>query len=160
MKRRGHKFLWGTGAVLVLGAVGLLADINPSTMPVGSVIKGFVMPQRNAQGDLQANITGDAANVVSPNRIVITGLKVQLYDAAGTVVTTTITSPQCDFWQLERRLSGHSGVLIVRPESRITADNVDWDFKTQTAVLHKNVRVVLPQFAVGNPPAPSPALAP
>jgi hypothetical protein len=152
-------------ALLALGGTALVAQINPSTMPVGSVVKGFVMPQRNAQGDLQSNITGETATIVSPNRTVITGLKVEMYDAAGKTITTTITAPQCDFWPLERRLSGHHGVVIDRPEAHITAEDVDWDFKTQTAVLHKNVHVVLSRFAVGKPaasastPTPAPAAA-
>jgi hypothetical protein len=134
-----------------------------NAMPLGSVIKDFVMPQRNAAGDLTANVTGAEANVVSLNRTLITGLKVELYDDGK--VTTTITAPTCDYWTVEKRLSGHDGVLIEKPEARITAAAVDWDFKSQVAILHRNVRVVLPKFAVGAPPAAkaaqaSPAAAP
>lgn len=142
-------------AALVLLSASLHADTSITGMPLGSVIKGFVMPQRDAAGVLQANITGDQATIVSLNRTQILGLKVELYE--NDKVATTITSPRCDYWTLERRLNSHDGVLLVRPEARISADAIDWDFKTETAVLHRNVRVVLPQFTVGAPATPPPA---
>jgi len=133
------------------GVSRLSAQMNG--MPLGSVVKNFVMPQRDAQGDLQANITGDQATIVSYNRTQIINLKVELYDSGGQTVTTTVTSPRCDYWTLERRLSSSDGVLVVRPESRITADAIEWDFKTQIAVLHNNVKVVLPKFTIGGTPS-------
>lgn len=127
-----------------------------NSMPLGSVVKGFVMPQRGPTGDLQSTLNGEEARVLSPDRIVITGLKVDLYEAGGTRVGTVITAPRCDFWTVERRLSGHEGVEIERPDARITADAVDWDLKTQVALLHQRVRVVLPKISLGTPtPAPS-----
>jgi len=154
-KHRRFRLSWALLAVgLGLGFVGvsrLCAQM--SGMPLGSVVKNFVMPQRDAQGDLQANITGDQATIVSYNRTQIVNLKVDLYDSSGQNVTTTVTSPRCDYWTLERRLSGSDGVLIVRPESRITADAIEWDFKTQVAVLHSNVKVVLPKFTIGGTPS-------
>jgi len=141
--------------VLVLAGLALVSPLlaQMSSMPLGSVIRNFVMPQRDAQGDLQSNITGDQATIVSYNRTQILNLKVDLYDSTGQNVTSTITSPRCDYWTLEHRLSSKDGVLVVRPESKISADAVEWDFKTQVAVLHGNVKVVLPKFTVGAPPA-------
>ena len=146
--------------LLLVGGLGLLGPFGISRlsaqmngMPLGSVVRNFVMPQRDAQGDLQANITGDQATIVSYNRTQIINLKVELYDSSGQNVTTTVTSPRCDYWTLERRLSSSDGVLLVRPESRITADAVEWDFKTQIAVLHSNVKVVLPKFTIGGTPS-------
>jgi hypothetical protein len=154
------RFLSGVllAAVFFVGVSSLSAQQQMSSMPLGSVVKGFVMPQRNAAGDLVANITGAQANVVSLNRTQITGLKVEMYEDGK--VSTTITAPACDYWTLEKRISGHDGVLVEKADVRITAAAIDWDFKTQTAVLHRNVRVVLPQFTVGAPtakPAPAPA---
>jgi len=150
-------------AAFFAGISSLSAQQQMSSMPLGSVVKGFVMPQRNAAGDLVANVTGAQANVVSLNRTQITGLKVEMYEDGK--VSTTITAPACDYWTLEKRISGHDGVLVEKADVRITAAAIDWDFKTQTAVLHRDVRVVLPKFTVGAPipasakPAAAPAAA-
>jgi hypothetical protein len=170
MRRRVLKtsigLLLGVAGFVLAAAAPLRAETAVSGMPLGSIIKGFDRPQRNATGDLEAMLHGDQATVVSLNRIQITGLRIDLYEKEK--VATTITSPLCDFWNLENRLSSHDGVLLVRPEARISADAIDWDFKTQVALLRKNVKVVLPKFTVGSmastaasaPSAPVPAAAP
>jgi hypothetical protein len=133
---------------LLLGCPLLRADM--SSVPLGSTIRGFVMPQRNEQGEMQANITGDTATAVSVNRTTITGLKIELYD--GKEVGTTITSPKSDLWNEENRLSTRSGVLIKRENMTITAQTMEWELKEQRAVLRQQVRVVIDKLDFGAKP--------
>ncbi|WP_093285050.1 hypothetical protein [Verrucomicrobium sp. GAS474] len=141
----------------MLGGIVLLAPASPlraqqiGAMPLGSEIKGFSMPQRNTAGEMEANIAGETAKAVSISRTAIQGLHVDLYSDGK--VASVITAPKCDFWNLERRLSGSSGVAIQRADLQIRADSFDWDFKTQTALLRNNVHVGLGKFIVGVPAA-------
>ena len=124
-------------------------------MPLGAEIKGFSMPQRNTAGEMEANIAGETAKAVSISRTAIQGLHVDLYSDGK--ISSVITAPKCDFWNLERRISGGAGVQIQRADLQIRADSFDWDFKTQTALLRNNVRVDLGKFVIGAPaPAPTP----
>ncbi|HEY8966946.1 MAG TPA: hypothetical protein VIM58_10905, partial [Candidatus Methylacidiphilales bacterium] len=153
MRRRARNI------VLVLAAFFLAAPLlraqqQIGAMPLGSEIKGFSMPQRNTAGEMEANIAGDTAKAVSVNRTAITGLRVDLYSDGK--IASVITAPQCDFWNLERRLSGGTGVEVKRADVTIRADSFDWDFKTQTAFLRNHVRVDLGKFVVG-PPQSSPS---
>ena len=135
--------------LLFLGCSCLLADM--SAIPLGATIKGFVMPQRNEQGEMQANITGDTAKAVSVNRTEIEGLKIELYD--GKEIGTVITSPKSDLWVQENRLSTRNGVLIKRGDMIISALSMEWELKEQRAVLRRQVRVEVQKFDFGAPPS-------
>ena len=152
MRRRTFSIglgLLASGALVLLAVFPSSAQQGMGAMPLGSEIRGFSMPQRNGAGQLEANIAGETATAVSISRTAIRGLHVDLYD--GGKVASVITAPQCDFWNLERRLSGSGGVQIQRADVRITADAFDWDFKTQSALLRNHVRVGLGKFIVGAP---------
>jgi hypothetical protein len=131
--------------LLLLSLLSSQAQVTPA--PLGSTVKGFVLPQRNAEGKLEANITGDTAKVVSVNRTEIYGLKIQLYE--GDTVMTTITAPRSDLWTLENRLTGRDGVRVERGDLEITAQMVEWEPKQQRAILRKEVRVVIKEMDFG-----------
>jgi hypothetical protein len=131
-------------------AIVPLLQSQVAPVPLGSTIKGFVLPQRNAEGELSANITGETAKAVSINRTEITGLKIDLYE--GKEIGTVITSPKSDLWNEENRLSTRSGVLIKRGDMTISAEAMEWELKEQRAVLRKQVRVVIDKFDFGATP--------
>ncbi len=132
---------------VVLSSCLLKADL--SSLPLGATIKGFVLPQRNAQGEMQATIKGDTAKAVSMNRTEITGLTIEIYD--GKDIGTVITSDKADLWNEDNRLSTRSGVIIKRGDMQISSRSMEWELKEQRAVLREQVRVVIEKLDFGVP---------
>ncbi|KIE58379.1 hypothetical protein A946_07800 [Methylacidiphilum kamchatkense Kam1] len=124
---------------------GLFAD-SPS-LPLGAVIKNFILPQRNAEGKLQATIHGEEAVAVSVNRIEIRKMKIELFD--NDRVTTTILSPRCDFWKLDNRLSTKNGAEIERKDLKLTSNIMDWEIDNRKGIFRENVRMVLYKLPLG-----------
>jgi hypothetical protein len=125
---------------------------------IGSIVKGFSVPQHNDSGELVSKIGGTQADTVSPNRAVIKELVMEFYNKG--TVTMKITSPKCDYWFLQSRLNTRDGVTIERDNMVITAQNFQWEEKEKKGVLQKNVSVTLKDFSLSNPnPSTSPSLS-
>jgi hypothetical protein len=135
---------------LLFSALGALYLLAQSSTPVGTVIKGFTLPQRSEKGDPIANISGDQARVVTLNRTEITNLRVELFDDGKP--STFITSSQCDLWRQENRLTTKSGVEIKREGMILEAGSMDWLYKERRGVMRNGVKVVLNNFQLGAKP--------
>jgi hypothetical protein len=140
MKRPLPKLIW----IAFLVTPWAIAQVATQ---VGSVVKGFTLPQHNEAGELEARISGDEATTVSPNRTIIKSLKLELFEGGKSV--TTILSPKCDFWYLQGRLNTREGVIIDRKEMEITAKTMEWEFKEKRGTLQKEVRVVIRDLDLG-----------
>lgn len=116
---------------------------------IGSIVKGFSIPQHNESGELVSKIAGTEANTVSPNRAVIKELVMEFYNQG--VVSMKVTSPQSDYWFLQSRLNTREGVTIERENMIITAQMFQWEEKEKKGVLQKNVSVVLKNFNLSTP---------
>ncbi|ACD83008.1 hypothetical protein [Candidatus Methylacidiphilum infernorum] len=119
---------------------------SPS-LPLGAVVKNFVLPQRNANGKLQATIQGEEAVAVSVNRIEIRKMKIELFD--NDQPTTTILSPRCDLWKLDNRLSTKNGAEIERKDLKLTSKIMDWEIDNRKGIFRENVRMVLYSLPLG-----------
>ncbi|QSR85147.1 hypothetical protein [Methylacidimicrobium sp. B4] len=124
-------------------------EADSASIPLGSVVKEFRLPQRNSQGELDGVITGREARAISVNRTEIIDMKIDLYDQGK--VGTTILSPRCDLWKLENRLSTQSGAVIERPDLRLTSQIMDWEVGEHRGVFRQNVRVVLFHLPLAKP---------
>lgn len=125
---------------------------------IGSVVKGFSIPQHNESGELVSKIGGSEANTVSPNRAVIKELTMEFYNKGA--VTMKITSPKSDYWFLQNRLNTREGVIIERENMTISAQVFQWDEKEKKGVLQKNVSVVLKNFDLATPVTPPSSTTP
>ena len=121
-----------------LAASSLAQD---SHFAIGSIIKQFELPQRDADGKLQSTIFGKEAVVMSQNRIRVRDLHIDIMRDAN--IGTKLSSPESDFWSEEKRLTTNSGVTVVQPEFTLTAENMDWDLKNSRGVFTKRVRVAI-----------------
>ena len=74
---RLFKHYRGLALVFLLAGSGLL--IAQSDFAIGSIIKGFELPQRDKEGNLQLKIFGKEALVMSKNRIRVHGLTIDIY---------------------------------------------------------------------------------
>lgn len=125
------------------------AAADSAAIPLGSVVKEFRLPQRNAQGGLDGVISGREARAISVNRTEIMDMKIELYDQGK--IGTTILSPRCDLWKLEDRLSTQSGAVVERPDLRLTSQIMDWEVGAHRGVFRQNVRVILFHLPLGKP---------
>ncbi|VVM07886.1 hypothetical protein [Methylacidimicrobium tartarophylax] len=125
------------------------ARADSASIPLGSVVKEFRLPQRNTQGALDGMITGREAHAISVNRTEILDMKIELYDQGK--ISTTILSPRCDLWKLEDRLSTQSGAVVERPDLRLTSQIMDWEVREHRGVFRQNVRVVLYHLPLAKP---------
>lgn len=125
-------------------AVALCASLAlaQTDLTVGSIIRNFEKPERDADGNLKFKLHGREATVISQNRIQIRGIQIDLYEKGASV--TQVTSDVSDYWMMENKLTTDQGVKITRPGLEITAQSMDWDLKEIQGILKGNVRVVLP----------------
>lgn len=117
-------------------AVWAVADAE---FAIGSIVKKFELPQRDADGKLTLRIFGQEATVISANRIKVDGLKIDIFsdDQAETV----ITSPTSDYWRKEGRLTTEGGVEVQHPNFKLTADEMNWELTPSRGNFKNNVRL-------------------
>ncbi|MFQ3670507.1 MAG: hypothetical protein SNJ84_03520 [Verrucomicrobiia bacterium] len=140
MKLRNQGSAWAAW-----GFLGWVACLSPafgqSDFAIGSVIRGFELPKRNAEGEMQFKITGDKAVIMTPNRTELHDLKIDIYKEGK--VNLTVRSPRSDYWRMENRLTTEHGVEIVWPGLTVTAKAMEWDLNQTKGVLRQEVRVVI-----------------
>ncbi|GAB4249047.1 MAG: hypothetical protein OHK005_15730 [Candidatus Methylacidiphilales bacterium] len=129
------------GCVMALGWMGVEATFGQSDFAVGSVIRGFELPKRDADGVMQFKITGDKAIIMTPNRTEVHDLRIDIFKEGK--VNLTVRSPKSDYWRMENRLTTEHGVEIVWPGLVVTARGMEWDLNRTRGVLRDNVRVVI-----------------
>jgi len=130
-------------AVLLLSILGAAWVTAQTNFAVGSIIKGFEMPQRDKEGNLQTKIFGREATVMSQNRIRVRALTIDIY--SGGNVSTKLTSDESDYWRAEGRLTTSSGVKVVQPSFVLTAKNMDWDLQNSNGSFKDQVKLVITQ---------------
>jgi hypothetical protein len=120
---------------------------------IGSVIKDFVLPQRDAEGQMKLQICGEQATIISANRIKVEKLRIEIFQSGKPEVQ--ITSPESDFWKLENRLTTTRGVTITHPALTLQAQRMDWELDQNRGLFQGGVTVQLQKSEVL---APNPAL--
>jgi hypothetical protein len=125
---------------LVLLAATTLIQ-SQSQFAVGSIIRGFELPQTDKDGNPLLRITGEEATVISENRIQIKGLSVELFDKNSK--GARFVSKESDFWPLEQKLTTDKGIQILYPGVEMSSDLLEWNLAESKGVLSKKVRVVL-----------------
>jgi hypothetical protein len=124
----------------VLASGGVM--LAQSDFAVGSIIRGFDFPSRDAKtGKMQYRITGDKAIVMTANRIEVHKLKIEIFN--DDKVGTTIQSPVSDYWRLESRRTSNVGVEILWPGASATSKQMEWDLPKSKGVLRGNVVVTI-----------------
>jgi hypothetical protein len=145
---------WVIGLIWMTGAAWAPAE-DPQTKapgPVGQTIKGFVLDQRDPEtGELKATLKGESAKVLTANRTEITNMTISLIEE--NKVGLSITSPKCNFWHTESRLSTNNSVRVVRDDLEIEAQNMEWEYKERRGVLRNKVKVTLKGLDLGSPAA-------
>jgi hypothetical protein len=138
--RRFRPQLLACAGFLALAAAGPL--YGQAEFVVGSIIKNFELPQTDkATGQLKMKILGKEAIVMSPNRIQLRKLEIDLYKKGA--VETRIFSEQSDYWHQEKRLTSDAPVKVEHPRLEVTANSMSWDLNSSTGTFKDKVRVVI-----------------
>ena len=127
-------------SALLVGSGLLFAQTD---FAIGSIIKGFELPQRDKEGNMQLKIFGKEALVMSKNRIRVHGLSIDIYSAGK--ASTKMTSDESDYWSEEKRLTTDSNVQVDHPSFILTSKSMDWDLQGSRGIFKNNVKVVIKQ---------------
>ena len=128
------------GVLLLCGSLSFCVA-QDSQFSIGSIIRGFELPQTDADGNVKSKIRGDEALIISANEIRIKGLTIELFNEgqAGTV----ITAPECVFWKMENKLTTDHLIKIKRQGMTLTAKGMDWHLADSRGNFRNQVRVVV-----------------
>ncbi len=140
------RFLLLAGTALLLCTPSVPAQ---NEFAVGSIIRGFELPQRDAGGELKQLVFGEEATVITRNRIRIDGLRIDVFE--NQEPRTRIQSPQADYWDQEKRLTTSSGVRIQHPSFVLEAKQMDWELEGNRGMFQENVRVTLTRPDISQP---------
>ncbi|MEM9399024.1 MAG: hypothetical protein AAF984_02340 [Verrucomicrobiota bacterium] len=130
-------------SICILALLSMSYVFAQTEFEIGSIIRGFEMPQHDENGVLKLKVIGREATVMTMNRIKVRGLKIELYDNDETIME--VTSKQSDFWRIENRLTTSHGVNIKRAGLNVEAENMDWNLTENRGHLQGKVKVTLTQ---------------
>lgn len=111
--------------------------------PIGTIIRGFDLPQTNEEGKISSRIRGEEAMVMSANQILIRKLEIEVYENGSDKPTTTILSPECFYWRMENKLTTDNNIEVRRPGMTVTAKAMEWDIKQSKGTFRRNIKVIV-----------------
>lgn len=131
--------------LLILAALFLavgLCHAEPQ-FPVGTIIRGFDLPQTNKEGKISSRIRGAEAMIMSANQILVRKLEIEVYENNSSEPTTRILSPECFYWRMENKLTTDHNIEVHHPGMTITAKAMEWNVKQSRGTFRQNVKVVI-----------------
>ena len=128
----------------------------------GQTVKGFRLPEYDADGKLKQQLYGQTATFLADGIIQLTGLKIELFRKGE--VTARIYSSLCAYDPQRKRAASPQHIRVVTEKAVLTGDGFAWNGETEQFQIFRNARVVLdgsmdkksllaPQPAAGAAPA-------
>ena len=132
----------------------------------GQTVKGFRLPEYDADGKLKQQLYGQTATFLADGIIQLTGLKIELFRKGE--VTARIYSSLCAYDPERKRAASKQHIRVVTEKAVLTGDGFAWNGETEQFQIFQNAKVVLdgqmdkksllaPQNAAGAAPAGKPA---
>lgn len=127
----------------VTGALVLAAGVAAAQtkFAIGSIIRGFELPQNGPDGRLQSRIRGREAIVISDSQIRIHGLEIEIFRENNANIK--ILSDESVYWTKEGRLTTDKMIEIDRPGMKIRAKGMVWEMAEAKGVLQDDVKVTV-----------------
>jgi hypothetical protein len=124
-------------AAVLAGAVAgsSLAQIE------GQAVKGFRLPEYDADGKLKQQLYGETATFLQDGIIQLTGLKIEIFRDGQ--VTARIFSPECAYDPNRKRAASKAHIRIVTEKAVLTGDGFAWNGVNEQFQIFKNAKVVL-----------------
>ncbi len=144
--------LGGGAALVVLGwAVAASAQLE------GQAVKGFRLPEYDADGKLKQQLYGETATFLADGIIQLTGLKIEIFNKGE--VTARVYSPLCAYDPTRKRAASKDHIRIVVEKGVLTGDGFAWNGENQQFQIFKNAKVTLDGQMDSGLLAPRPAPA-
>lgn len=120
-------------------------------------VKGFHLPEYDAEGRLKQQLYGETATFLPDGIIQLTGLKIEIFRAGE--VTARIFSPACVYDQNRKRAASQEHIRIVVEKGVVTGDGFAWNGSNEQFQIFRNAKVVLDSQMDKNLLAPRPGAA-
>ena len=105
-------------------------------------LKRFKVPEYDDQGVKKSELTGENAVVQEDGTAEITGLKINLFDADGSV-KMKVTAPLCKYRQRWKIAKSPSSVRVEASRMIVTGEDFAWDGNRELFKIFTNSMVVI-----------------
>ena len=140
------------GAAACLGlATGAWAQLE------GQSVKGFRLPEYDADGKLKQQLYGETATFLRDGIIQLTGLKIEIFRDGQ--VTARVFSPECVYDSNRKRAASKDHIRIVTEKAVLSGEGFAWNGENEQFQIFKNAKVVLDGKMETDLVAPKPAPA-
>ena len=143
------------GSVVVWVVLGW-ASAAPAQLE-GQSVKGFRLPEYDANGKLKQQLYGETATFLQDGLIQLTGLKIEVFREGE--VMARIFSPLCAYDPNRKRAASKDHIRIVTEKAVLTGDGFAWNGENEQFQIFKNARVTLDGQMDMSLVAPQPAAA-
>ena len=130
---------------LILGSVAVLVVLgwpSPAAAQLeGQSVKGFRLPEYDANGKLKQQLYGETATFLQDGLIQLTGLKIEVFREGE--VMARIFSPLCAYDPNRKRAASKDHIRIVTEKAVLTGDGFAWNGENEQFQIFKNARVTL-----------------
>ena len=131
--RRGLGWVWAAAVwACAAGAWGQIA---------GQTVKGFRLPEYDADGKLTQLLFGETATFLADGVIKLTGLQIEIYRDGQPAAR--IQSPECAYDPGRKRAASQEHVRIVVEKAVLTGDGFAWNGENEQFQIFRNAKVVL-----------------
>ena len=145
-----RRYFLSVAALVVVGwAVTATAQLE------GQSVKGFRLPEYDANGKLKQQLYGETATFLQDGLIQLTGLKIEVFREGE--VTARIFSPLCAYDPNRKRAASKDHIRIVTEKAVLTGDGFAWNGENEQFQIFKNARVMLDGQMDTSLVAPKPA---
>ncbi len=127
-----------------LGAAALGAGLAAAAFGqqlAGQAVKGFRLPEYDADGKLKQQLYGETATFLQDGIIQLTGLKIEIFRAGE--ITARVLSPECAYDPNRKRAASKAPIRIVTEKAVLTGDGYAWNGENEQFQIFQNARVIL-----------------
>lgn len=121
----------------------------------GQAVKGFRLPEYDADGKLKQQLYGETATFLPDGIIQLTGLKIEIFNKGE--VTARVYSPLCAYDPNRKRAASKDHIRIVVEKGVLTGDGFAWNGENQQFQIFQNAKVTLDGQMDMSLAAPKPA---
>jgi hypothetical protein len=118
-----------------------LAAVAAQAQMAGQTVKGFRLPEYDAEGNLTQQLYGETATFLQDGLIQLTGLQIEIYRNGQ--VTARVASPECAYDPNRKRAASKEHIRIVTEQAVLTGDGFAWNGENEQFQIFKNAKVVL-----------------
>ena len=131
----------------LVGTAGLLlaaaADAQTPRVTAPAPVKGYSISIFSDEGYQNMHVKGAKADVINPEKIVVTGLVLTLFSGdAAQDVDTVLLSPEAIVQPETELVTGPSSVRLIRDELELTGEDWRYEHGAKRILIHKNARIV------------------